>query len=54
MKKVQVGDPAPDFTWAAHSGEQVRLSDFRNQQVVVLFLSPRSSGPAHFTASKTP
>ena len=41
MKKVQVGDPAPDFTWAAHSGEQVRLSDFRNQQVVVLFFYPK-------------
>lgn len=41
MKKVQVGDPAPDFTWAARSGEQVRLSEVRNQQVVVLFFYPR-------------
>jgi len=41
MKKVQVGDPAPDFTWAAQSGEQVRLSDFRGHQVVVLFFYPK-------------
>ena len=41
MKKVQIGDPAPDFTWTASSGEQARLSDFRNQQVVVLFFYPK-------------
>ena len=41
MKKFQAGDPAPDFTWAPRSGEQVRLSDFRNQQVVVLFFYPK-------------
>ena len=41
MNKVQVGDSAPDFTSAAQSGEQIRLSDFRHQQVVVLFFYPK-------------
>jgi thioredoxin-dependent peroxiredoxin len=45
MNKVQVGDPAPDFTSAAQSGEQVRLSDFRHQQVVVLFFYPKDGSP---------
>jgi peroxiredoxin len=33
--KVQIGDQTPDFAWAAQSGEQVRLSDFRHHGVVV-------------------
>jgi hypothetical protein len=40
MKKIQVRDLAPEFTWTATAGEQVRLSDFRHQQVVVLFYRP--------------
>ena len=42
MKKVQVGDQTPDFTWTAPTGEQVRLSDLTNQKkVVVLFFYPK-------------
>lgn len=41
MSKVQVGDHAPEFTWSTHTGEQVRLSDFRNEKVVVLFFYPK-------------
>jgi peroxiredoxin Q/BCP len=41
MNKVQVGDQTPDFTFTAQSGKQVRLSDFRNQKVVVLFFYPK-------------
>ena len=42
MKKVQVGDQTPDFTWTAPTGGQVRLSDLTNQKkVVVLFFYPK-------------
>ena len=41
MKQIQVGDLAPEFTWTAPTGNQVRLSDFRDQQVVVLFFYPK-------------
>jgi peroxiredoxin Q/BCP len=41
MNKVQVGDRTPDFTWTAPTGKQIRLSDFRHQQVVVLFFYPK-------------
>ena len=33
---VDVGQPAPDFTLAAHSGENVTLSQYRGQKNVVL------------------
>ena len=33
---VDVGQPAPDFTLAAHSGETVTLSQYRSQKNVVL------------------
>jgi peroxiredoxin Q/BCP len=39
--KVQVGDPAPDFTLPAQSGEQVRLSSFQGRKAVVLYFYPR-------------
>ena len=41
MNNVRVGDPAPDFTWTAPTGEQIGLSDFRHQKVVVLFFYPK-------------
>src|SRR3954453_19878774 len=31
------GDPAPDFTLASDTGEQVRLKDLRGQKVIVYF-----------------
>jgi peroxiredoxin Q/BCP len=40
-----VGSPAPDFTAATHSGETVRLSDFRGKQNVVLFFYPKANTP---------
>lgn len=36
MGKVQLNQPAPDFTLADFQGQQVRLSDFRGKQPVVL------------------
>jgi peroxiredoxin Q/BCP len=39
--RVQVGDPAPDFTLPAASGEPIRLSQFRGRSEVVLFFYPK-------------
>ncbi len=36
MTKVQVGDPAPDFTLPDQNNKQVKLSDFKGQKNVVL------------------
>lgn len=33
---VEVGDPAPDFTLPAHTGENVTLSQYRGKKNVVL------------------
>ncbi len=33
---IRVGDTAPDFTLPAHTGEDVRLSDYRGKRNVVL------------------
>jgi hypothetical protein len=43
---VGVGDTAPDFTLRSQSGEPVSLSDFRPDQVVVLYFYPRTTPPA--------
>ena len=36
MSSARLGQPAPDFTLTAATGETVRLSDFRGKQAVVL------------------
>ncbi|MBN1912255.1 MAG: peroxiredoxin [Pirellulales bacterium] len=41
MKKIQVGDHAPEFTWKTLTGEQMHLRDFRDKKVVVLFFYPK-------------
>ncbi|MBI4298838.1 MAG: redoxin domain-containing protein [Chloroflexi bacterium] len=33
---VEVGQPAPDFTLPAHSGENVTLSQYKGQKNVIL------------------
>ncbi len=33
---VEVGQPAPDFTLAAHTGDNVTLSDYKGTKNVVL------------------
>jgi peroxiredoxin len=34
---LAVGDPAPDFTLTAHTGEQFTLSEHRGGNVVIAF-----------------
>jgi thioredoxin-dependent peroxiredoxin len=43
-KRIEVGDPAPDFTLLSSSGETVSLSDFRGREVV-LFFYPKDKSP---------
>jgi peroxiredoxin Q/BCP len=40
-----LNQPAPDFTAEAHNGQQVRLSDYRGGNVVVLYFYPRDGTP---------
>ena len=42
---VQVGDQAPDFTLSATTGRQIRLSDFRGKQLVLLEFYHADWGP---------
>jgi cytochrome oxidase Cu insertion factor (SCO1/SenC/PrrC family) len=36
LKRVKVGDVAPDFTLESHEGKQISLSDYRGKKHVVL------------------
>jgi peroxiredoxin Q/BCP len=45
-KRLQVGDPAPDFTLPTATGDSLRLSDFRGKADVVLFFYPKDNSPA--------
>jgi cytochrome oxidase Cu insertion factor (SCO1/SenC/PrrC family) len=36
LQRIQVGQPAPDFTLENVDGRQISLSDYRGQQSVVL------------------
>lgn len=40
-----VGQPAPDFTLPSTDDKEVRLSDFKGQQAVVLYFYPRDDTP---------
>ncbi|HKI57829.1 MAG TPA: redoxin domain-containing protein [Trueperaceae bacterium] len=41
----KVGDTAPDFTLASHTGTDIRLSDFRGSSHVVLIFYPEDFSP---------
>jgi thioredoxin-dependent peroxiredoxin len=45
VKGIQAGDPAPDFAAQAHNGQQVRLADYRDNRVVVLYFCPKDGTP---------
>lgn len=42
---LPIGTPAPDFALRSHTGETVRLSDFRGKQHVVLAFHPLAFTP---------
>ena len=42
---LKVGDPAPEFTLTASTGEAVSLADFRGRSEVVLFFYPKANTP---------
>jgi thioredoxin-dependent peroxiredoxin len=42
-RRVGVGDEAPDFTLPSQAGEEVSLSDYRGEQVVVLYFYPKDN-----------
>ena len=35
--KLQIGQPAPDFTLSCHLGREVSLSDYHGTNVVLVF-----------------
>lgn len=45
MASIQVGDRAPEFTAASHSGGQISLADYRGASAVVLFFYPKDQTP---------
>jgi peroxiredoxin Q/BCP len=42
---VQVGDPAPDFKLPATTGGEIKLSDFRGKQMVLIEFYHADWGP---------
>lgn len=58
MSQLQVGDMAPDFTLPGDNGEDIRLSNYRGQNVILYFY-PRDDTPGctkeaiGFTEAKT-
>jgi len=41
MKRIDVGDPAPDLSMSTHTGEQLSLTDYRGEHPVVVFFYPK-------------
>jgi thioredoxin-dependent peroxiredoxin len=52
LKKVGVGDRAPDFALPAQSGQTVRLGDFAGKKAVVLYFYPKDHTPGCTTEAK--
>ena len=44
MAKLAVGDVAPDFELLAHTGEPVKLGDYRGKKVLLWFY-PKADTP---------
>jgi peroxiredoxin Q/BCP len=45
MKRIVVGDKAPDFSLPDQHGEQICLVDFRGEKSVVVFFYPADESP---------
>ena len=43
MPALKPGQPAPEFSLQAHTGETITLSQFRGEKVVVLFFYPKDN-----------
>jgi peroxiredoxin Q/BCP len=41
---LSVGDAAPDFECTSHTGDTIRLSDFRGQRLILWFF-PKADTP---------
>ena len=41
MKRIDVGDPAPDLSMSTHAGEQISLADYHGKHPVVVFFYPK-------------
>lgn len=44
FQPLAIGTPAPDFDLPAHTGEQVKLSDFRGKNLIIVFY-PKDQTP---------
>jgi peroxiredoxin Q/BCP len=42
---MKIGDPAPDFSKTAQTGETISLGDYRGKQTVVLYFYPADNTP---------
>lgn len=45
MSKIQVGDPAPEFSATTHDGLPVKLNDFLGKRALILFFYPKDGTP---------
>ena len=45
MSRIDVGDAAPELTLETHSGERIRLADYRGEKAVVVFFYPKDGTP---------
>lgn len=45
MAAIQVGDLAPEITFATHAGDEISLAEYRGRQAIVLFFYPRDGTP---------
>lgn len=45
MKRIEVGDPAPDVSLKTHQGDTIALSSFQGEKAVVLFFYPMDGTP---------
>ena len=43
MKRIEVGELAPEFTAIASDGQHISLVDFKGKQIVVIFFYPKDN-----------
>jgi len=45
VKRIEVGDPAPDIQMETHRGDMISLADYKGSNPVVLFFYPKDGTP---------